>query len=52
MRCLGDDNAVRFYDVYVLLRCPVADFKEALATDRKWDAGTELTRPSLNAEKK
>ena len=51
-RLSGNDNAIRFYDVYVLMRCPVADFKQALDTERKWDANPELTRPSLNVEKK
>lgn len=51
-RLSGTDNAVRFYDVYVLLRCPVAAFQDALENERKWDKNAELTRPSLNVEKK
>lgn len=51
-RMFGNDTAVRFYDVYVLLRCPVAEFESAVKTERKWDEQAELTRPSLNAEKK
>ena len=51
-RLSGNDNAVRYYDVYVLMRCPVENFQQALDADRKWDANPELTRPSLNVEKK
>ncbi len=51
-RMFGNDTAVRFYDVYVLMRCPVAEFDSAVKTERKWDENAELTRPSLNAEKK
>jgi len=51
-RLFGDDNAVRFYDIYVLLRCPVADFEKALETERKWDANPELTRPAMNVDRK
>ena len=51
-RMFGNDTAMRFYDVYVLMRCPVSEFEGAVKNERKWDESAELTRPSLNAEKK
>lgn len=51
-RWFGNDTLTRFYDVYVLVRCPHEDFDNAVKADRKWDDAAELTRPSLTPEKK
>lgn len=51
-RMFGNDTAMRFYDIYVLLRCPIAEFESAVKNEHKWDENAELIRPSLSAEKK
>ncbi len=51
-RWFGNDTLMRFYDVYVLVRCPRDEFENALKTDKQWDNAAELTRPSLTPEKK
>jgi hypothetical protein len=34
-RLFGNDNAVRYYDVYVLIRCPLAEFENAVKTEKR-----------------
>jgi len=36
-RCWDGDTALRFYDVYVLMRCPRAEFEAALKKERATD---------------
>jgi hypothetical protein len=51
-RMFDADTAVRYYDVYVLIRCPRAEFENAVKTDKKWDDAAELVRPSSLSDKK
>ncbi len=37
-RWLDGDTAIRFYDVYVLLRCPVEEFNAAIELDRRLES--------------
>ena len=41
------DTALRFYDVYVLLRCPRDEFEAAMAKERKVDALSESAVPEM-----
>ncbi|MEI6563004.1 MAG: hypothetical protein WCO42_01710 [bacterium] len=41
-RCWDGDTALRFYDVYVLMRCPKTEFEAALKKERTAD-GYEIT---------
>ena len=36
-RYWNGDTALRFYDVYVLLKCPKAEFEDALKKERSAD---------------
>jgi hypothetical protein len=43
------DTAIRFYDVYVLMRCPKAEFESALEKERRMDGLTEGFAPDSKA---